>query len=62
MFWATGLPGWLRFGGAADRGIDVDPKLEQQALARRAAELESELAALRARLSEIESRPTEPRP
>lgn len=59
MFWATGLPGWLRFGASGNRRIDADPQLEQQALAHRAAELESELARLRARLSELESREKE---
>jgi hypothetical protein len=60
MFHATGLFGWQRFGGyAVPYGYPVgyqgpDPVPEKQALKNQAAALESELAAIKKRLTEME--------
>jgi hypothetical protein len=61
MFYATGLPGWMRFGGhAAPYGYPTpyqkpDPEMEKQALKNRAEALQSELDFIKKRLSEIET-------
>lgn len=58
-FYATGLPGWMRFGGY---GMPYpapyqkpDPELESQALRSQAETLQSELDLIRKRISEIEN-------
>lgn len=60
MFYATGLPGWTRYG---DYGAPYwypaayqrpDPEMEKQALRNQADYLQSELDAIRRRLDEIE--------
>ena len=64
MFYATGQPGWMRFGGhAAPYGYPApyqkpDPEMEKQALKRQADALQSELDFIQKRLSEIETRTT----
>jgi hypothetical protein len=61
MFYATGLPGWARFGGyAAPHGYFApyqkpDPEMEKQALKNQADALQSELDFIKNRLSEIET-------
>jgi len=60
-FNATGLPGWMRYGGyAAPYGYTVpfqkpEPELERQALKNEADALRAELAAIERRLSEIKT-------
>lgn len=57
-FYATGVPGWGRFGGygvvpAAYQ--TADPDVENQSLKRQAELLESELEAVKKRLAEVET-------
>jgi hypothetical protein len=61
MFYATGLPGWMRFGdddafyrySAPYR--KPDPKLEKQTLKNQAEALQSELDIIKKRLAMVES-------
>jgi hypothetical protein len=55
MFYATGLPGWARFGGYAAPPPMPDPEVEKQALKSQADALQSELDFIKKRLSEIET-------
>lgn len=61
MFYATGLPGWMRFGGyAAPYGYPMlnqkpDPNMEKQALKQQAEALQSELDFIKKRLNDIET-------
>ena len=55
MFYATGLPGWARFGGYATPYQNPDPNQEKQALKSQAEALQSELDFIKKRLSEIET-------
>ena len=61
MFYATGLPGWMRFGGhGAPHGYPAsyqksDPEMEKQALKSQADALQSELDFIKKRLNEIET-------
>jgi hypothetical protein len=52
-FRATGIPGWMRYGGAAARPAFASPAVEQQHLTWQAESLERELEAIKARLAEI---------
>lgn len=54
MFYATGLPGWMRFGGVAMPHPQLVPQMEQQSLKNQAEILQSELDAIGIRLSEME--------
>jgi hypothetical protein len=54
-FYATGLPGWMRFGGYGAPYPQPDPELEKQELKGQAEALQSELNAIKKRLSEIET-------
>jgi hypothetical protein len=63
-FYATGMPGWMRFGGyGAYGGYGVpygpvgkpDPEMEKQALKNQAEALQSEIDFIKKRLAEIES-------
>lgn len=54
-FYATGLPGWMRFGGYAAPYPKPDPEMEKQALKNQAEALQSELEFTKKRLSEIET-------
>jgi hypothetical protein len=62
QFYATGLPGWARFGGyAVPPGYPVpspapDPEQEKQALQAQVQFLESELKSLQQQLSELETK------
>ena len=61
MFYATGLPGWMRFGGyAASYGYPAtyqkpDPEMEKQALKNQAEAMQSALDSINKRLSEIDT-------
>jgi hypothetical protein len=61
VFYATGLPGWMRFGGyATPYRYQVpyqkpDPEMEKQALKNQAKILQSELDFIEKRLAEIET-------
>lgn len=59
MFYATGLPGWARFGGYgvpyAATGPNPDPAQEKRLLKRQAEDLQSELELIKKRLAEVES-------
>jgi hypothetical protein len=57
MFYATGLPGWMRFGGYASLDPKANPEMEKQALKNQAEALQAELDLIRKRLGEIESKP-----
>jgi hypothetical protein len=54
-FYATGLPGWMRFGPSAAPYLKPDPEMEKQALKDQAEALQSELDFIKKRLGEIES-------
>jgi len=54
MFYATGQPGWMRFGAAAAPVANADPALEKQALKNQADYLQGELDLIRKRLEEVE--------
>ncbi len=60
MFYATGQPGWMRFGAAAAPVANADPALEKQALKNQADYLQGELDLIRKRLEEVEKE-TEPK-
>jgi Family of unknown function (DUF5320) len=53
-FHATGLPGWMRFGGSAGPFQRPDTESEKQALRSQTQALQSELELLKKRLSEME--------
>jgi len=55
MFYATGLPGWMRFGGYAAPVQKPDPEMEKQELKNQAEALQSELDFIKKRLGEIET-------
>jgi hypothetical protein len=54
MFYATGQPGWARFGGV--NAPLADPETEQAALKGRAEALGTELERIKARLEALESK------
>ena len=53
MFFATGLPGWMRAGGTDAPASAVVTEAEKQALRNQAAALQSELDLIKQRLSEV---------
>lgn len=55
IFNATGLPGWMRFGGYAAKYQAPDPDMEKQALKNQAETLRSELDLVKKRLEELEA-------
>ncbi len=61
MFYATGLPGWMRFSGYAlpygysEMIQNPDPKVEQRMLKDQADALQAELEAIKKRLDEVET-------
>ncbi len=55
MFQATGLPGWMRFGGYDAPYQDPDPNFEKQTLKSQVEAMQSELNFIKKRLSEIET-------
>ena len=54
-FHATGVPGWMRFGGLAPGVPQPDPELEKQELRNMAETLASELEAIKKRISQLET-------
>jgi hypothetical protein len=59
-FYATGMPGWMRFGGWPGAYPPVayqnpDPEMEKEALKTQAEALESELEMIRKRLDQLET-------
>jgi hypothetical protein len=54
MFYATGQPGWMRFGATAAPVANFDPEMEKQALKNQADYLQGELNLIRKRLEEVE--------
>ncbi|MDO9566350.1 MAG: DUF5320 domain-containing protein [Candidatus Desulfaltia sp.] len=54
-FHATGLPGWMRFGGYDAPYQDPDPNFEKQTLNGRVKTMQAELDFIKKRLSEIET-------
>jgi len=59
-FYATGLPGWLRFGGMTTPNWPYDPKMEKQALKNQVEYFQSGLDSIRKRLEEIEKEAGQP--
>jgi len=71
MFYATGVPGWMRSGGyAAPYGYTMpygypapqgrpDPQLERQTLESHAEALQAELELIKKRLDELEAEPAQ---
>ena len=55
-YYATGQPGWMRYGGYGAPMGDPDPEIEKQALKNQAEAMQSELDAIRKRLEEIEKK------
>ena len=55
MFYATGLPEWMRFGGYVAPYQNPYPNLEKEALKSQAEALQSELDFIKKRLFEIET-------
>lgn len=55
-FYATGLPGWMRYGGygVQNPAIEPEPEIEKQALKAQVNALEAELEFIRKRLSGME--------
>ena len=54
-FYATGMPGWMRFGGSPMPYQQADPESEKQELKNQARALRSELDLVDKRLGELES-------
>ena len=54
MFYATGQPGWMRFGATAAPVANADPEIEKQALKNQAEAMQGELDAIRKRLEAME--------
>ena len=63
-YYATGLPGWMRYGWMPYGGLvpyqyqKPDPEMEKQVLKTQAENLQAELDAIKKRLSEIETETT----
>lgn len=61
MFYATGHPGWMRFGGYGAPYVypvpygKLDPEFEKQALKNQAEAMQTELELIKKRLDEVES-------
>lgn len=53
-FRATGVPGWIRFGGTPTLDQSPDPQAEKQALQNRAEALQAEMDAIKQRLGAID--------
>jgi len=56
QFFATGQPGWMRFGGYPGTGAGVNPEQEKAVLKNQAEALQSEVDAIRNRLAELEAK------
>lgn len=61
MYYATGLPGWARFGGYAASPVspnpypEPDPEAQKQALKSQADALQAQLDLIKKRLSDLET-------
>jgi hypothetical protein len=55
MFWATGLPGWMRGGNYYGSRKNVDPATEKQELKYQEGILQSQLNMVKQRMSELDS-------
>jgi hypothetical protein len=55
MYYATGQPGWMRFGGWGTPYPEPTPDAEKQALQGHAEALQSELELIKKRLDELET-------
>jgi len=60
MFYATGQPGWMRFGAYPAPYQNPDPEMEKQGLRNQAEALQSQLNMIKQRLDEIDG-PTAPK-
>lgn len=61
-YYATGLPGWMRYGAYGfPASPPPDPEFEKRSLADEAEALQAELEAIRRRLSELETEAAEER-
>jgi hypothetical protein len=52
-YYATGLPGWIRFGGLQQPVQNVDPEMEKQMLGKQAENLQAQLDMIKKRLAEM---------
>ena len=59
MFYATGQPGWMRFGGNAAPFQAPNPEMEKPFLKGQVDALQAEMDAIRKRLADIETGTTE---
>ncbi len=55
MYYATGLPGWMRYGGYVPGYRESDPETEKQMLRNEARALQAELNYINKRLAEVEA-------
>ncbi|MFA4973975.1 MAG: DUF5320 domain-containing protein [bacterium] len=62
MYYATGQPGWMRFGGYPAPYAKPDPEAEKSFLKDQADALQAELDSIKKRLSEIETESTAKQP
>ena len=53
-FYATGMPGWMRFGAMAAEAPIPNPVMEKQSLKHQADALQAQLDAIQKRLAEID--------
>ena len=53
-YYATGLPGWIRFGSLQQPTQNIDPEMEKQMLGRQAESLQAQLDIIRKRLEEMD--------
>ncbi len=56
QFYATGLPGWMRFGANSGPRPEITPEQEKMALKSHAESLQIEVDAVRKRLAELETK------
>ncbi|WP_028324696.1 DUF5320 domain-containing protein [Desulfatirhabdium butyrativorans] len=64
MFYATGMPGWMRQGGVTSGGYpaasaQANVEMERQALSNQARMLQSQLDMIQKRLGDLEAKPKE---
>jgi hypothetical protein len=58
VFYATGIPGWMRYGGNPGYPVNdptPDPEMEKQALRNQAESLKTEMELIKQRLGELEA-------